>query len=93
MEKSEQRNASYSILFTKINRVIKSRRMKWGGQLARTGEMINSYKILVGKHTGNRQLGRPRRRWENNKTIKMGLGEIGCKDVDWIQMAQDRVKW
>jgi ribosome biogenesis protein Nip4 len=40
---------------------------------------------------GKRQLGRPRRRWEDN--IKMELQEIGCGDTDWIELAQDRDRW
>jgi hypothetical protein len=36
---------------------------------------------------GKRQLGRPRRRWEDN--IKMDLQEVGCGDMDWIKLAQD----
>jgi hypothetical protein len=44
--------------------------------------------VLVGKPEGKRQLGRPRRRWENN--IKMGLQKVGCGGIDWIDLAQDR---
>jgi hypothetical protein len=32
--------------------------------------------------------GKIRRRWEDN--IKMGLQEVGCKDMDWIELARDR---
>jgi hypothetical protein len=46
-----------------INRVIKSRRTRWAGHAARTGERRNAYRILVGKPEGKRPLGRPRRRW------------------------------
>jgi len=49
------------------------------------------YKCLVGKPEGKRPLGRPRRRWENN--IKMDLQEMGCGDMDWIDVAQDRDRW
>jgi hypothetical protein len=45
----------------------------------------------VGKPEGNRLLGRPRHRWEDN--IKMGLREIGWDGVDWIDLAQDRDQW
>jgi hypothetical protein len=55
------------------------------------GEVRGAYNILVGKPEGRRPLGRPRHRWENN--IKMNLREIGFGDVDWIHLAQDRVRW
>jgi hypothetical protein len=61
--------------------MIKSRRMRWAGHVARLGEKMNAYRILVGKQEGKRPLGRPRRRWVNN--IKM----------DWIDLAQDRDQW
>jgi hypothetical protein len=54
-----------------IVRVIKSRRTKWAGYVARMGERRSVYKVLVGKPEGKRPLGRPRRRWEDN--IKMDL--------------------
>jgi hypothetical protein len=74
-----------------IVRVIKARRMRWAGHVARMGEMRGSYNILVGRPEGRRPLGRPRRRWEDN--IKMDLKEIGFGDVDWIHWAQDRDRW
>jgi hypothetical protein len=49
------------------------------------------YKVLVGKPEGKRPLGRPRGRWEDN--IKMVLQEEQCGGMDWIELAQDRVKW
>jgi hypothetical protein len=55
-----------------IVRVIKSRRMRWGGYVARMGEGRGVYRVLVGKPEGKRPLGRPRRRWEDN--IKWTLG-------------------
>jgi hypothetical protein len=67
-----------------IIRIIKSRRMRWAGYVARMGEKRNVYRLLVGK----RPLGRPRRRWINN--IKVGLLEIGLSVVDWIGLTQDR---
>jgi hypothetical protein len=51
------------------------------------GERKGVYRVLVGKLEGKRPLGRPRRRWEEN--IKMTLQEVGCGDVDWIELAQD----
>ena len=45
----------------------------------------------MGKPEGKRQLGRPRRVWEDN--IKMDLQEVGCGGVDWIELAHDRDRW
>jgi hypothetical protein len=56
-----------------IVRVIKSKRMRWAGHVARMGEGRSVYRVLVGKPEGKRPLGRPRRRWEDN--IKMDLRE------------------
>jgi hypothetical protein len=55
------------------------------------GEGRGFYRVLVGRPVGKRPLGRPRRRWEDN--IKMDLREIGVDEVNWIQLAQDRVQW
>jgi hypothetical protein len=74
-----------------IIRIIKARRMRWAGHVARMGENRNAYRLLVGKPEGRRQLGRPRRRWLDN--IKMDLVEVGWGDVDWIGLAQDRDRW
>jgi hypothetical protein len=63
-------------------RIIKWRRMRWAGHVARMGEKRNSYRLLLGKPEGKRPLGRPRRRWVEN--IRMDLGEVECGDVDWI---------
>jgi hypothetical protein len=72
-------------------RVIKSRRMRWAGHVARMGEGRDVYRVLVGKPEGRRPLGRPRCRWENN--IRMDLWEVGCGCVDWMELAQDRDRW
>jgi len=61
-------------------RVIKSRRIRWAGHVARLGEKRGLYRILVGKPEGKRQLGKPRRRREDN--IKKDLQEVGCRSVD-----------
>jgi hypothetical protein len=74
-----------------IVRVIKSRRMRWAGHVARTEEGRVVYRVLVGRPEGKRPLGRPRRRWEGN--IRMDLREIGIDGTNWIQLAQDRVQW
>ena len=60
-------------------RVIKSRRIRWAGHVARVGEEGRVYKILVGKPEG-RPLGRPRRRWVDN--IRMDLQEMECWYMD-----------
>jgi hypothetical protein len=70
---------------------IKSRRMKWVGHVARMGEGRGVYRVLVGRPEGKRPLGRHRRRWEDN--IKMDLREIGIYGANWIQLAQDTVRW
>ena len=49
------------------------------------------HKVLVGKPEGQRPLGRPRRRWEDN--IKMGLREVGGGCGDWMELAEDRDRW
>jgi hypothetical protein len=74
-----------------IIRIIKSRRMRWVGHVARMGEKRNTYRILVGKPEGKRPLGRPRCRWVDN--IKMDLREVEWDGVDWIDMSQDRDQW
>ena len=71
--------------------VIKSRRMKWAGHVARMGEERGVYRVLVGKPEGRRPLGRPRCRWVNN--VRMDLQEVGCGYMDWIGLAQDRDRW
>ena len=62
------------------------------------GGVCNTYggeerlcRVLAGKPEGMRTLERPRRRWEDN--IKMGLQEVGCGGMDWIDLAQDRNRW
>ena len=74
-----------------IIRLIKSRRMRWAGHVSRMGERRGVYRVLVGKPEGKRPLGIPRRRWENN--IKVYLQKLGCGDMDWIELAQDRDRW
>jgi hypothetical protein len=49
------------------------------------------YRGLVGTPEGKRPLGRPSRRWEDN--IKMGLTEVGCGGMDWIDLAHERDRW
>jgi hypothetical protein len=74
-----------------IVRVIKSRRMRWAGHVARMGEGRGVYRVLVWRPEGKRPLGRPRRRWEDK--IKMDLMKMGIDGANWIQLAQDSVQW
>jgi hypothetical protein len=71
--------------------MMKSRRMRWAGHVARMGEKRNACRILVEKPQVKRPLGRPRRRWVDN--IKMDLREIGWDGMDYIDVVQDRDQW
>jgi hypothetical protein len=73
-----------------IIQVIKSRRMGWAGHLAHMGLRRGAYRVLVGTREGQRPVGRPRHRWEDN--IKINLQEVGCGVMDWFDLAQDRDK-
>ena len=74
-----------------IVRKIKSRRLRWAGHVARMEEDRRAFKILTGKPTEKRPLGRPRRRWEDN--IRMDLEYIGIDARNWVDSAQDRNYW
>jgi hypothetical protein len=71
-----------------IVRVIKSRRMRWAGHVARMGEGRGVYRVLVGRPECKRPLGRPRRMWEDN--IKMDLrenkGSLGLIGFGWLMI-------
>ena len=69
-----------------IVRAIKSRRLRLAGHVARMEETRSAFKMLTGKPTGKRPLGRPRRRWEV-------LEEIGVNAGNWVDSAQDRNYW
>ena len=69
--------------------MIKSRKLRWAGHVARMGGYRRVHRVLVGKPEGNRTFGRPRRRWEDN--IKMDLQEVGCGGLDWTDLAQGQV--
>ena len=71
--------------------MIKSRRLRWAGHVARMEEGRSAFKILTGKPTGKRPLGRPRRRWEDN--IRMDLEEIGINAGNWVDSTLDRNYW
>ena len=72
-------------------RVIRSRRLRWAGHVPRMEEARSAFKILTGKPSGKRPLGRPRRRWENN--IRINLEEIGINAGNWVDSAQDMDYW
>jgi hypothetical protein len=55
------------------------------------GEERGVQRVLVGKPEGNRLLGRPRRKWEDN--IKMDVQEVGGGRGDWMELANDRDWW
>jgi len=71
--------------------MIKSRRKRWAGHVARMVEEGVVYRVLVGKPEGRRSLERPRLRWGEN--IKMDLQEVGCGYMDRIGLSQDRDRW
>jgi len=86
-------NEEFSDLYSLPNivRVVKSRRMRRAGHVARMGVGRGVHRVLVGKPEGKRPLGRPRRRWEDN--IKMDFQEVGGRCEDWMELAQDRNRW
>jgi len=86
-------NEELYVLYSSPNivRVIKSRRMRWAGHVARMGAERGVYRVLVGEPERRRPLGRPRRRWAD--IIRMDLQEVRCGYMDWIGMAQDRDRW
>ena len=74
-----------------IVRVIKSRRLRWAGHVARMEEGRSAFKVLTGKPTGKRPLGRPRCRWED--IIRMNIRETDINARNWVYLAQDRDYW
>jgi hypothetical protein len=77
--------------YKKYKKYIKSKRMRWAGHVARMRERRGVYRVFVVKPEGKRQIGRPRRRWDDN--IKMDLQEVGCGGMDWIDLSQDMDSW
>jgi hypothetical protein len=77
LHNEELHNLYYS---PSIIKMIKSRKIRWAGHVARIGENRNAYRIFVGMPEGKRPLGRPRRRWADN--IKMNLRKIGWDGLD-----------
>ena len=88
-ERRKLYNEELNDLYSSPNnvRVIKSRRMRWAGHVARMGEERGVYRVLVGKPEG-RTLGRPRRRWVDN--IRMDLQEVGCRI--WTGLGWPRIE-
>ena len=65
--------------------------MRWAEHVERMGERRGVYRVSMGKPEGKRQLGRSKRRWEDN--IIMDLQEVGCGGMDWTDLALDRDSW
>jgi hypothetical protein len=82
---------SYLYSLPNIVRVVKSRRMRWAGHVARMVEGRDVHRGLMGKPEGKRPLGRLRRRWDDN--LKMDLQQVGGGCGDWMELAQDRDRW
>jgi len=78
---NEELNDLYSS--PNIVRMIKSRRMRWTGHVARMGEEMGVYRVLVGKPEGRRPLGRPRRRWVDNINNNSPRGGMWVYGLDW----------
>ena len=74
-----------------IVRVVKSRRMRCAGYVARMGEGRGVHRVVVGNPEGKRPFWRPRRRWEDN--VEMDLQEVGGGCGDWMELAEDRDGW
>jgi len=71
--------------------VIKWRRIRWVGHVARMGRREAYTGFWWGKPEGKRPLGRPRHRWEDN--FKMDLQEVGRGGMVWIELAQENDRW
>jgi hypothetical protein len=85
LHKEELRNLYSSLSIIKM---IKSRKMRWAGHVARMAEKRNAYRLLVEKPEERRLLKNRNRKWVDN--IQMDLREIGWDGMDWIGLAQDR---
>jgi len=71
--------------------VIKSRRMRWAGHVARMEDRRGAYRVLMWRPDGRGPLGRPRCRWEEN--LKIDIQKVGWGGMDWLALAQDRDRW
>jgi hypothetical protein len=65
--------------------------MRWAGHVTLMVNRRGGFRVLVGKPEGKRQLGRPRRRWDDN--IKMDPQGVGFWSMDWIELSQDGDRW
>ena len=74
-----------------INWEVYESKLRWAGHVARMEERKGVCRVLVGKPEGKKSFGRHRPRWEDN--IKMDLQEVGCGNMDWIELAQERDSW
>ena len=90
-EGSRTRNIIVCTHSPNIVRVIKSRRLRWAGHVARVEKGRSAFKILPGKPTGKRPLGKLRLRWEDN--IRIDLEEISINAGNWVDSAQDKDYW
>ena len=70
--------------------MIKSKRMRWMGYVARIEKRRVLYRVLAGKHDRKRPFEGPSRRWLD---IRMDLQEVGSEGIDWIDLARDRDRW
>jgi hypothetical protein len=86
---NEELNDLYSL--PNIVRVVKSRRRRWAGYVARLGAGRRVHRVLVGKREGKRPVGRNRRKWEHN--IKRDLEEVEGVSGDWMERAEDMNSW
>jgi len=90
-EWGRQHNETLCDLYSPNIWVIKSRRMRWAGHVARMGKRRGAYRILVGRPEGRRPFGRPRLRWWDD--IKMDFQEVGWGALTrliWLMMGTDQ---
>ena len=80
----------YALYSPNVIWLIKSRRLKCVGHVARVGGRRGAYRVLVGKPEGRRLLVRPRHRWEDNIKMDSRRGMRGVSGMDWIDLAQGR---
>jgi len=72
-----------------VMKIMKSRRLRWAGNVARTEGRRRLYSIAIGRPDGRRPLGRPRRRWEDN--IRRDLREVAVRYENWLDIVQERI--